>query len=265
MSDASNQTVREQMTAAPAEKKSGCGKCLLVGCVVVLVLGVVGAVGLYIAVPRIVRHYVAKFTDTEPVALPKVEVTDAQFAALQARTDAFEQTAKNNQAAELRLSGDDINALIAKHPGKGWKTVRDKLFVSIEDDRITGQLSVSLDSLATDEKGKRALKKYGLAGRYLNAKGTFLVTMLNGYLVVRLDQASVKGQPVPEAMMEGIRQRNLAEDPQRSNPDFREMLRKFETLEVKDSFLIIKTKAQPAAPAPERPAPTPKAGAKEDW
>lgn len=229
------------------------GKCCLFGCIGLILLAVVGGIGLYFSIPYMLGRVILPYTDEQAVELPQVEITDAEFAALQARTDALEQAVDAGEPMTLKLSSRDVNALIARHPGKLWTLMRGKLCVEIEDDLITGQLSLPLDDLA---KQSKMLRRAGLSGRFLNATGTFKVFLRDGYLVVRLDQASVKGQPVPEKAMSGFRQTNLAENAQTNNPEFRKTLQKLESIEVEDGFLIIKTgRPKPKAPQPVPPKP----------
>lgn len=237
--------------AAAPSGGSKFGKCCLFGCVGLLILAVVGGIGLYFSIPYMIGRVILPYTDEQAIELPKVEIADDEYAALQARTDAFETALEAGEPMTLKLSSRDVNALIARHPGELWTLMRGKLYVEIEDDLITGQLSLPLDEFA---KKSAMLRRAGLGGRFLNATGTFKVSLRDGYLIVRLDQASVKGEPVPENAMSGFRQTNLAEDAQRNNPKFQESLRKLESIEVEDGSLIIKAgRPKPKAPQPMPP------------
>lgn len=272
MSEASQQTVQQQMQQAAPEKKSGCGKCCLVSCLGVIVLTVVSVVAAVVLVPRYVRSLREKYTDTEPMALPEVQATEQEVARIKRRLDDFGKAVETPGApATLVLTADDINKLIANDPQ--WQKSPVRCYVTIEGDKITGQFSISFDGMAKSEDDRKLLEKLGLAGRYLNASGTIKVSLENGVLVVILDQATVRGNPVPGFIMSKLRQKNLAEDLPRQNPDLAEALQKLESIEVKDGRIIIRSKGG-GTQDPGAPPPTPNASAParrgaarggEDW
>jgi hypothetical protein len=200
--------------------------CFFYGCmsgIVVLLLLLIGVlVGL---------HYFKKMfnqmTDSQPVPLPTVKLSPAEMDQVRARVEAFRQAVQAGRATDpLALTSDEINALIATDPD--LQGLKDKIYVTLEGDQVKGQLSVRLDEL-------------GLAmfkNRYLNATGTFTVSLNNAILDFRAEQISVKGKPVPEVYMEKIRKQNLAQgvnqDPRASSA-----LSKLEQVKVQDSKLVI--------------------------
>ena len=133
-----------------------------------------------------------------------------------------------NDSRELVLSAADINALIQNDPQ--YKDVRDKLFVMLDGDQIKGRISVPLDQIHSQFKG-----------RYLNGTATLKVSLQNGALDVRLQDVDVGGKPLPGPVMSGFKNVNLAQDAQKDQKA-RANLEKFESIEVKDSKLIIRAK-----------------------
>ena len=123
---------------------------------------------------------------------------------------------------ELALTAEEINALIATE-----EKMRGRVHVSIEDGELTGEISIPTDGFP------------GGSGRFLNASAAFEVSMDDGILFVRINRAVVKGEPVPESIMEGLRQQNLAKDVYKDEANA-EMLRKFESIRVEGDKLILK-------------------------
>jgi hypothetical protein len=147
------------------------------------------------------------------------------------------------------------------------------VFVRVEGDKLKAQISMPLDKL-----------KIGmLKGRYLNGEAELKASLRDGILVVTLETLEVNGKRPPENFMEGLRKQNLAKDAY-DNPKNAEMIRRFESLEIRDGTIILKprihaktpggtdgprgptstapsskpTPPQAEAPESKAPAPTPK-------
>ena len=118
-----------------------------------------------------------------------------------------------------------MNALFQHHPELTHFAGR--VYITIdEDDVLTGQVSVPLDFFP------------GLGGRYFNGSATFDAAIDQGKFTVFVESATLKGEPVPENFMEGLRGENLAKD-LHSRPDTKELIDKIETLEIKDGTISI--------------------------
>src|ERR1043165_3749236 len=96
-------------TSPPPRKGRG---CLFYGCLTCIVLLVIMAVLAVVAV-RFLKNQVNAFTDSQPMTLPKVEMTDAEYQQLDQRVKSFGDAKEKGKAAEpLTLTERDINALI---------------------------------------------------------------------------------------------------------------------------------------------------------
>ena len=211
------------------KKKSGCGKKIAVGCFTVLLLAVVGGFFAYHGVMKLASKLTAEYTSTEPAHLTSVEVSDQEASEILTRVDAFTRAVKEGRAgSELTLTSRDINVLILKKPS--WSSMAGKVYVTLEGDRIHGDASIPL------EKFGGAFK-----GRWLNGTGTFRVETAAGRLLVFMDALSVRGKPVPENFMAGIRSKNLAEDAAKK-PKAAALLEKLDSVTVRDGKLRIKSK-----------------------
>lgn len=228
----------------PAPQRKGLG-CWFWGCMGAIVFGLLAIIAMGLGAYWFFTGQVEKYTDTQPAEIPVAEVSQEELDELKQRVEEFtaavrgkspddptseplpDDASKELVAApprELVLSADDINALIA-----GEEEVAGRLFVRIEDGQIFGEVSFPTDVIP------------GGKGRYFNADAEFEVFMEDGILEVRLVNASVKGQRIPEEFLQGFAEQNLARDVY-NDPNNAEMLRKFETIEVRDDKVILKLK-----------------------
>ncbi len=215
-------------------KKRG---CLFYGClslvVIALLVVVVGIVGYYV-LKNTTERWIRDFTETTPAQIEKVEYTRAQTDAMQARLASFQQALDGGtNLLELVLTADDLNALISTQ-----RELKDKLFVRIDGDQVRGEVSMPLSDL-----GPLKLK-----GRYLNAAVTLKVALANGALDVRLQDAQVKGKPLPSMILNEFKKNNLALEFQK-DPKAAADIAKFETVQVTNSAVILRNKVN-APPAP---------------
>ena len=208
------------------KKQGGCGKKLAIGCLTVILLTTAGGFFAYRAAKSFVLKLSDQYASTSPAQLPKVDVSDQEAAAVLQRVEAFSKALKAGQAApELALTARDINVLIQKNPA--WSSVAGKVYVTIENDRIHGDASIPLDKVGGF-----------LKGRWLNGAATFRVDTAAGRLLVFMDAMTVRGKPIPEQFMAGIRGKNLAEDATKK-PETDALLQKLEAITVRDGKLII--------------------------
>lgn len=217
-------------TEMPSQKKKGgCAKAFGIGCVTVIVLLAAGSFLAYRGGKQFLKKISDQYTATAPAQLPTVEASDQEASALRQRVDEFSKALKEGRPApELTLTARDINVLIQKNPS--WSSSGGNVYVTIENDRIHGEASIPLEKLGGF-----------LKGRWLNGSGTFRVETAAGRLLVFMDALSVRGQPVPEQFMAGIRSKNLAEEATKK-PEDAALLQKLDSVTVRDGKLCIKAK-----------------------
>lgn len=222
----------------PQPKSSGRG-CLFWGGIIVSVLLTLFLVAIY-AGYCYVRHIVYKYTDSKPVIMTTVHLSDAEITNLQTRIQSFGNAIESNApVGPLVLTADEINALIARQsPSNGASPVH--LYFSFETNRIQAQLSLGLDGI-----GWRMLK-----GRYLNGSGDFRVSLHDGRLFLRVKSLSVKGNPLPEQFMQAVRAQNFA-DGWTNNPDLSQAVGRLQEIKVEDGKLFVIPKAQETNATPK--------------
>lgn len=207
------------------------GNCFLWGCLSLFCFSVLVCIAGYIGV----RYFVAMVRDnfTEPIRaeMPIVEISDGDLEKLMARVDAFTKGVDGGDPTDsLTLDENDVNALIQHHPD--FEYIKGNVFVTIKDDLIGGQISYSLDGIP------------GLGGRYLNATAEFDIAFEDGELSIYLKEATVKGEPLPETLMESLRSENLAEGENmahgtRRERDLAKILDSLESFEVKNGKVTL--------------------------
>jgi hypothetical protein len=218
--------------------------CLFYGCLfsavfAVLIMVAVGALT-YIAF-RGFGQIVQQYSSTTPVPLPKTEITEEDRRTLEERVGEFRKALDDGTpTAPLILTSRDLNALIESNP-----TLRDKIYVTIEEDKIKGQVSLPLEDFAFGPFVKM------LTGRFLNGEAELTVSLKDGVLLVLLDSIEINGKRLPEDVIQQLRQQNLTKDAYK-DPKNAEQIRKLESIEVKSGKVIItarqgsSTKAEPS-------------------
>ena len=202
------------------------GKCILVGCIVLVVLSIIIAVASYFGIKKGLNYVIQEYTETVPRELPEVSASATEIQNVSDRLDAFRKAFKADEpASPLVLSERDINILIDNYPD--CKEMAGKVRVSILDKTIKGEVSVPLDKM-----GKFA------QGRYLNGMAVFRVELIGGRLVVFADSLEIRGQVVPEAFMQGLRSQNLAEEANKK-PEVSNLMRKLESIKVEEGRVFI--------------------------
>jgi hypothetical protein len=202
---------------------------LFYGCItgVVLLVIVLGAlmIGLHY-----VKTLVNRYTDTKPVELPTVQVSQAEAAQMKERFEAFQQAVREQRATKpLVLSADDINALITS--GGEQQAWKGKVYVSLDGDQLKGELSVPLQDVGLST----------FAGRYLNGSATFNLSFRDGRLSITPQTILAKGQPIPDVFMQQIRKQNLA-IALTNDPSAAAVLKGLEQIQVKEGKLVIEPK-----------------------
>lgn len=207
--------------AFPQKKKRG---CLFYGCLTVFVLAILAVVGIYFGVRYFVSNVVENYSADTRLVLPTIQNSGINYPELENKVETFMHAVETGEGPkELILTADEVNVLINQNPKLG--DLKNSIYVGMKDDRLTGQLSAPLDS-------------FGFPGRYLNGEGEFGVKMENGILEVSVVSLRVKGLDVPQEVIKGFNQKNLAaklyEDPKSL-----EIMKKIEQVKVGNGKLVV--------------------------
>ncbi len=210
-------------------KKKSAASCIIYGCLFSFLLIVLLLLGGGYYGYRLLQGQLNQYTSETPADLPVIEYTPEQWTTLKEKIDKFKKTAEQAEtAADLVLTADDINALLAEE-----KDMRGAVYVTIHDGRVSGQVSIPTDFLP------------GGKDRYFNASGTFDVFLADGVLVVTLAAATVKGEILPTTFIEAMRENNLTPDTYHQG-ETADLLRRLESLTIDDDKIILKSRVDEA-------------------
>jgi len=125
------------------DKSSGCG-CLGGGCAMaVIIFLLLGGAVFWGAWSTF--NGIKSMTSTEAKPIPTYNATDAEVQAVLEKTKAFNAAFDAGQEAEITLTANEINTLIARY--EPWAALRGKVFSTIEGDKIAAQVSFPLDQI----------------------------------------------------------------------------------------------------------------------
>jgi hypothetical protein len=180
---------------------------------------------------RWAKSEIDQFTDVQPMPVPSVQLSETELANLRTRIKNFAEAVEQNQPTEpLAFTDDEANALIAATPE--LVTVRGHLHFDFQGSNVLAQFSVPAEDL-----GLRPLK-----GRYVNASGTFSVTLTNGLLNVNAQTLSAKGEPFADTFLNRIKPQNFAYKLDQ-NAEAKAVMGKLADVRVEDDKLILVPKS----------------------
>jgi hypothetical protein len=211
------------MADSQQKRGRGCLFYVLIAAAVSLVMLVLGAFfGL-----RYAHGLINRLTDTQPAALPSVQLPETAMFQLHDRVDTFRDAVRDGDPTPpLKLSADELNALIETDPG--FKALKNHLFVTITNDQLGAQISFRAEDLGLGR----------LRGRYINATGVFHVMIETNELKITALTLSVRGQPVPRNIMREVAAENLA-DRFNQDPRAAAAIQKIQSVDVKDGRLVV--------------------------
>jgi len=174
---------------APPRRK-GLG-CFARGCLILLIFAIVLAIacfaGMYWGLHRhsalfYGSYWLAKTRSIAeaPVSVPEFTGSDQRIQAVRERWQDFEQKTRAGQPAEIELSADDINGLIAAS-----QDIRGKVFASIEGNHLHLQTSVPIGGFL------------GRPGYYFNGDVTIELNGPQSLENPAFGQITVNGEQVP--------------------------------------------------------------------
>jgi hypothetical protein len=217
--------------APPRQKGLG---CFAQGCLILLVFAIVLAIacfaGMYWGFQRhsaVVRgvYWLAKTHSiaAEPTPVPEFSGSDTQIQGVRERWQDFEQKTRAGQAAEIELTVDDINALIAAN-----RDARGKVFASINGNQLRLQASAPLGEIL------------GRPGYYFNGDITVEFKGAESLDNPQLNRIVVNGEQVPSDLLNWkYRSRRLRE----YLADYRNGY-DIGTIEVRDGKLILRSRTE---------------------
>jgi len=178
--------------APPRRRGLGCfGRGCLILVVFAIVLVIACVAGMYWGFQRhsAILHGIYWLTKAQalaqkPVPIPEFTASDTQIQSVHERCEDFEQKARAGQPAELELTQDDINTLIATN-----QDTRGRIFVSIDGDHLRCQASVPIGELM------------GRSGYYFNGDIAVGLKSAESLENPQLNRIVLNGEPVPRGLL----------------------------------------------------------------
>ena len=214
---------------APPRKGLGCfGRGCLILLVFLIVLAIACFAGVYWGLHRhsalfYGNYWLAKTRSIAkaPTPIPEFSASDQQIQLVRERWQDFEQKTRAGQPAEIELSADDINALIATSEG-----VRGKVFVAIDGNQLRLQASLPIRGVL------------GRPGYYFNGDVVIELKGAQSLDNPQFSRISINGEQVPTDFLNWkYRSRQLREylAEQRNAYDIG-------TIEIRDGKLILRSR-----------------------
>jgi len=214
----------------PQPKPMGCfAKGCLILAVFAVVLAIACTAGIYWGFHRhsaVIRslYWLSKAhaISDAPAPIPSHETSNEKIQSARERWKSFETTARAGQAAEIELTADDINDLIASDPD-----TRDKCVVSIDQNRLRLQTSVPVSEIA----GRSG-------GYYLTADATIEFDGEQSLAVPRLSSVTINGRQLPADLLDWRYRSKRVRDYLAENDDPWNRA----TVELQDNKVILRTR-----------------------
>ena len=217
---------------APPRRK-GMG-CLARGCLILLVFAVVlaiaGFAGMYWGLHRhsalfYGSYWMAKTRSIAeaPTPVPEFDGSSQQIEGIRERWQEFEQKTRAGQPAEIELSADDINGLIASSD-----ELRGKVFASLEGNQLRLQTSVPIGGFL------------GRPGYYFNGD---VIIELNGAQSLenpQFNRITVNGEQVPTDFLKWKYRSRHLRDYLADQQDAYDI----GTIEIRDGKLILRSRTE---------------------
>jgi hypothetical protein len=216
--------------APPQRKGLGCfGRGCLILLVFLIVLAIACFAGMYWGLHRnsalfYGSYWMAKTGSLAqaPTPVPEFNPSNQQIQLVQEHWQDFEQKTRAGQSAEIELSADDINALIATSEG-----VHGKVFVSIDRDQFRLQLSVPIGEF------------FGREGYYFNGDVVIELEGTQSLDGPRFRRVMINGQQVPTDFLNWkYRFRQLREYLAEQGNAY-----EIGTIEIRDSKVVVRSHA----------------------
>lgn len=221
----------------PLPKSSSNVNGCLIGCLVVAVVGVLGAGIFGFTVYKMVQTSITAYTEEAPRELPALELSDEEMTAANEKLAQFRSAVETGTGPrEFSFNAEELNVMLrSSEPGQVFG---DSVYLTIANGEIRGEVSFDIGKLIPI-----------LDGRYANGSATFTVYTAGGMLHVYMESFQVKGEEASQEFMDGMAAQNWAQEVS-TDPEFKAWIEKIEEIRVEDDKLIVKlNEGAAAAPA----------------
>lgn len=164
-------------------------------------------------------------TSPTPVELPVASPDQSKIKELGDRISSFQTAINEDKPAELVLSAQDLNTLIALEPDFAGK-----VYFDIQDDQVFLKGTLPLGTVP------------GLEGRFLNGTIAMKISLQDQKLVITPTKLVLDNPDMPkfvqDAVMDSLKKQNLAEEALKE-PEFQKWLKTIKDIKVSNGKIII--------------------------
>jgi hypothetical protein len=164
-------------------------------------------------------------TSTTPTEIPVEKPSQEKAEELGQRLVSFQTAITEDKPAELVLSAQDLNALIALDPDFAGK-----VFFQIQEDQVFLKGAIPLNNVP------------GLEGRFLNGTIAMNISLKNQKLVITPTKLLLDNPDMPkfvqDIIMDSLKKQNLAEEAAK-DPEFQKWLQNIKDIRVAEGKIII--------------------------
>jgi hypothetical protein len=218
----------------PLPKSSSNVNGCLIGCLVVAVVGVLGAGIFGFTVYKMLQSSITAYTEEAPRELPALELSDDEMTAANEKLAQFRSAVESGTGPrEFAFNAEELNVMLrSSEPGQVFG---DSVYLTIANGEIRGEVSFDIGKLIPI-----------LDGRFANGSATFTVYTAGGMLHVYMESFQVKGEEASQEFMDGMAAQNWAQEVS-NDPEFKAWIEKIDEIRVEDDKLIVKLKEGAAA------------------
>lgn len=208
----------------------------LIGCLVVVVVGLLGAGIFGYTFYKMIEGGITAYTEEAPRELPALTLSDEEKTAANEKLAQFQSAVETGIGPrEFAFNGDELNVMLrSSEPGQVFG---DSVYLTIANSEIRGEVSLDIGKLIPI-----------LDGRYANGSATFSVYTAGGMLHVYMESFQVKGEEASQEFMDGMSAQNWAQEVS-TDPEFKAWIEKIDEIKVEEDKLIVRLKDGAAAPA----------------
>lgn len=224
----------------PQQPRGSWPKYVGIGCLVLLVVLIVGGVLAYYGIRSAITGVVAQYSSDRPLTVPTVTLTEQQLQSIEERVRAFSDAMDQGTAAQpLELTEAEINGLIQRGMARRKPDGEaPRAFVRIVGKRLEGDISLPL-----------AVFGPGLEGRYFNGKARISVGVVGDRLVAHLEDVKVGDRYVPDELRERLGRENILKGAY-DDPEARRFLTRLESVEIGDGKIVLRPTNPAGAASP---------------
>lgn len=201
--------------------------CFFWGCLTLAILFVAGGGCIGFVLYR-AHGFLKTYTSEVPPDVPVQQVNSDRLTMVTQEIEAFQAAVENDQPAQLSLSDDDLNMLIAEVP-----ELAGNLYIDIEDDRINVTGGLPLDNIL------------GFKGRYLNGTFSSRFSIEEGQVSIDLESFSIDDidKVIPpelqQILVEEMQKEEFVDRVLANEPELEQMVNQIESLYFENGNVII--------------------------